>query len=563
MQTLVPDYLNIDFTTLITRIKSQLGSSEVFQDYNYEGSNITILIELLAYVGELNTYLLNKVAKNVHIDTADIYEAVNRNSRMMGYEPKGSISARATVSVSVTGSTPGHQYLLSPFTQIECPEELDDDGNTIKYSNVTSYTLAPTGANMAFSIETKQGEVADLTGYTGADLVENQLILPSNYAYDNDLDDIYPSLEVFVNDLKWTRVSDFYDELSALKTVDDVYMFVFDKYERAKLVFNSSRNVPASDASIALTVLASLGSKGNVAQGTITGIPTQFIYDSTDATWLDPSAITITNPDPGAGGADKETIASIKANAQAGLRSQFRNVTSTDFQNSLETRADVVQGNAWGEQDLTPSGAVQEFNKVYLSVIPDEWNTRTINVTYTPWTTSWDVSGAVMNPSGYNPLYERELKEYIEPRKMVSTYEVFKLPLLVYFSFEFGVRKKRTYNFENITADLKNKLIYYFRSANQDFGAVINFNDIVEYLLDTTEVSSDDTWDNIKGIRNLNLRDIEVNQTVNEYNTVGDYPHYIELSTAYDGENTLRRIQLGPRQFPILSSATVTISEEN
>jgi hypothetical protein len=555
--------LSIDFTTLITRIKQQLADSEVFQDYNYEGSNIAILIELLAYTGELNTYLLNKVAKNVHIESADIYEAVNRNSRMMGYEPKGSISSRGTVTVSVTGSTPGHQYLLNQFTQMECPDETDDDGNTIKYANVLSYTLEPTGSNMLFNIETKQGEVAELTGYKGSDLVDNQLLLPSNYAYDNDLDDEYPSLEVTVDDLKWTRVSDFYDELSALKTEDDVYMFIFDKYERAKLIFNSARNVPAADSAIALTILASLGSKGNVARGAITGIPTQFIYDNTNDTWLDPATTTITNDDPTTGGTDKESIASIKTNAQAGLRSQFRNVTSSDFQASLETRSDVIQGNAWGEQDVAPSGSVQEFNKVYLSVIPDDWDTRTINVTYEPWTTSWDTSAAIMIPSAYNPLYERDLKQYIEPRKMISTYEIFKLPRLVYISFEFGVRKKRTYDFDKISTDLKNKLIYYFRPEAQNFGSIINFNNIVEYLLDTNEVSADDTFNNIKGIRNLNLRDIETNVDINENNIVGDYPYYIELSTAYEGENQLRRIQLGPRQFPILSEETVTVSEEN
>ena len=563
MATLVPDYLNVDFTTLITRIKEQLATSEIFQDYNYEGSNFAILIELLAYTGELNTYLLNKIAKNVHIETADIYEAVNRNARMMGYEPKGAVSARGTVTVSVTGATPGHQYLLNSFTQLECPNELDSTNNSIKYANVINYTLEPTGANLTFDIEVKQGEVTKFSGYLGKDLIDNQLLLPSNYAYDNDLDDIYPSLELLVDNLTWTRVADFYDDLSALKNEDDVYMFIYDKYERAKLSFNSARNIPAKDSSIALTVLASLGAEGNVAAGSITGIPTQFLYDNTSDTWLPVDTITVTNPIATTGGQNKETITQIKANAQSGLKSQFRNVTTSDYQTHLETRTDVIQGNAWGEQDLTPSGAVQEFNKVYLSVIPDYWNARTINVNYEPWTVSWDASGSIMVPSGYNSAYETDLKNWVEERKMITTYEIFKLPKLVYFSFEFGVRKKRTYNFQDISTDLKNKLIYYFRAENQDFGSIINFNDILEYLLDTTNVSPDDTFTNIQGIRNLNLRDIEVNQTVYEYNTAGDYPYYIELSSDYTGENQLRRIQLGPRQYPLLHDTTVTVTEEN
>ncbi len=563
MTTLVPDYLNVDFTTLIARIKEQLAASEIFQDFNYEGSNFAILIELLAYTGEMNTYLLNKIAKNVHIETADIYEAVNRNARQMGYEPKGAVSARGTVSVSVTGATPGHQYLLNQFSQMECPDELDEDNNSIKYANVTNYTIEPTGATMDFNIEVKQGEVTALSGYLGKDLIDNQLLLPSNYAYDNDIDDDYPSLELLIDNLAWTRVAEFYDDLSALKNDDDVYMFIYDKYERAKIIFNSSRNIPSDDSTLDMTVLSTLGAEGNVAAGSIRGIPTQFIYNNTSDTWLPIDTITITNPLATTGGQNRETIDVIKSNAQAGLKSQFRNITTSDYQTHMELRTDVIQGNAWGEQDLTPSGAVQEFNKVYLSVIPDYWNARTINVTYEPWTTSWNTSGMIMVPSGYNNTYETDLKAWVEDRKMISTYEVFKSPGLVYFSFEFGVRKKRTYTFEDISTDLKNKLIYYFRSANQNFGSIINFNDILEYLLDTTEVSADDTFTNIKGIRNLNLRDLEINVTVYEYNTAGDVPYYMELSTEYTGENQLRRVQLGPRQYPILHEQSIVIAEEN
>ena len=57
MTTLTPNYLDIDFTTIITRIKEQLATSDTFQDYNYEGANFTIMMELFAYVAELNTQL--------------------------------------------------------------------------------------------------------------------------------------------------------------------------------------------------------------------------------------------------------------------------------------------------------------------------------------------------------------------------------------------------------------------------------------------------------------------------------------------------------------------------
>lgn len=207
MPQLVPDYLNIDYSTIISRLKTQLSETDTFADYNYEGANITILMELLAYIGELNVYFMNKIAQNIHIETADVYEMVNKNARQMGYEPQGPISARGTVTVSVTAAEAFHEYRLYEFTQILSTEEVDSEA--IAYSNTTTYTVNPTASSFEFDIEAFQGEVVTLTGYTGKDLIDNELLLPDNYSYDNDLDDEYPTIILTVNGAKWERVSDF------------------------------------------------------------------------------------------------------------------------------------------------------------------------------------------------------------------------------------------------------------------------------------------------------------------------------------------------------------------
>ena len=561
MSTLVPDYLNIDFTTIIERIKTQLADSDVFKDYDYEGANFTILMELLAYIGEMNVYLLNKIAQNVHIETADIYEAVNRNARQMGYEPKGSVSSRGTVTVTVSGVTPDHEYKISEYTQLESSEEYDSEA--IKFANTTLYSYTPTGTgDFTLDMIVKQGEITELTGYTGNDLVDNELVLPSNYAYDNDIEDDYPSLSLFVNGNKWVRLSDFYDDLSLLQDVQDVYQFVYDRYKRSKIVFSSSRSVPTADDIINLTVLKTLGSNGAVGTGTITILPTQFLYDVTDSSWVSNEFIAVSNASSTTGQADAEDADTIKSNAQTGLHAQFRNVTATDYISNLESRSDISVAQAWGEQDIAPSGNVNEFNKVYLSVIPTEWKSSTIGTADAWWNTDWNVSAAIISPSGYDTTWQSTLKSYIEPRKMISAYEAFELPDLVYFSFEFGARLKRLYSLALVQNDIKNKLIYYFRSANQNFNSVINFNDIIEYLLDTTKVSPTDNFDNIRGVRNLNLRDLDVNKTVYEKNSNNNYPQYVESATEYIGENQLRKIQVGFNQFPVLQSDAVVINEE-
>jgi hypothetical protein len=61
------------------------------------------------------------------------------------------------------------------------------------------------------------------------------LILPTEYGYDDDLSDDYPSIRVTVNDIQWTRLSDFYLDVLTPNS-DDVYMFIYDRYRRNKVV---------------------------------------------------------------------------------------------------------------------------------------------------------------------------------------------------------------------------------------------------------------------------------------------------------------------------------------
>jgi hypothetical protein len=117
MADFTPEYLSIDFLSLIEKFKTELRNSDVFRDYNFEGSNIAILMELNAYVSELNTFFINKVAKNTFLETADVYEAANRLARQQGYEPKGTRSARCTVQVSLSADS-GDVLRVLPWKQL-------------------------------------------------------------------------------------------------------------------------------------------------------------------------------------------------------------------------------------------------------------------------------------------------------------------------------------------------------------------------------------------------------------------------------------------------------------
>ena len=564
--TLVPQYLDMDFSTMKSRLKELLASNTTFQDYNLEGANVTVLMELVCYLGALTTYYVNQVAKNQYIDTADIYETVHMLSRLRAYNPHGYISSSTdlTVTVSLSGGTiesgavfAGDTIQLDAWKQIDCTSDVVDvDGNTVQFSTIEDTIITiPTSASgtYIFTVPVKQGTVYT-ESFTGDDIVDNIIYLPTyNFDYDDDIDDGDVSVELLVNGVLWTRISDFYDEVSGLLTEDNVYMMRYNKYKKYLIEFSSARNVPIVSDTITITLLKSAGTYGNTGTGKITTPETEFIYNQSSLLYVPNSTyVTVTNLTEATGGSDPELITDIKSSSTGSAHSQYRNVTKNDYIAHLEAKSNVDVANVWGEQEIAPSGDVLEYNKVYVTVIPTEWGTGTIEVSS---------SGDISVPTTFTTAYKVDLATYLEPRKMLCTYEEFSLPELVYFGFAIGIKIKRTYTFSTVANDVRNKLSYYFDTSNRGFGETISFTDIMEYILDTANVSSTDTFSGVKGIQTLIIRDINVlnGVTVNAYGSLL-YPRYAVAT--YSGDNTLRNIELDFDQFPAVSLTNCTFTQE-
>ena len=568
MSTFIPDYLNIDFSTFIQKLRDELSESPIFKDYDYEGSNISILIELMAYYGDLNTFFMNKIAKNVYMETVDVYENANRLARQQGYEPKGVRSARGTLTVTVSGCT-GESLKVKAWKQLDSSRSNIETGEAILYATTSSVEVSCSGSLTTISVPIRQGRIVEITNYTSEDIIQNELLLPENYAYDDDLSDSLPSMRMIITNEEWLRVADFYDDLIPLIS-DDVFMMVYDRYERTKILFNVSRNVPTDEDTIDVTLLDSFGPDGSVLADeegdTWTILDEDFMVEIDglgNETNVPTDQITISLSAGTIGASNPETIDEIRINSASALRAQFRNVTRVDYDAHLSSRSDIIRATAWGEQQTAPSGSIELYNMVKISVIPLNWETSTISTSSGIITTDWGVSGSTIIPQTYSSDWTTELLDYMQPRKMISAYEVFIIPELVYFTFDIGLRIKRTYDFNDVKNDTLAKLVYYFRPQNQSFNSIVNFNDIIEYVMDPTQVSDDSDFENIKGIRNFNLRDINSNFFIYEPNDINNYPYWVQPSSVMaTRDNRLRKVQLGMKQFPYLSSDTVKITQE-
>jgi len=587
---LIPEYLESDFASALAKNVDLLKQSDTFKDYNYHGANMTMILELLAYLTDFNSFHTNMVAKNVYMESANVYETVHALALLKGYYPKGYISAYTSITCDLKCNyidqqgnitnyiSNGDQLLIKPWQSLDIGKS-SINGDNIIYNttdeyiiNINNDEIPIINDTVSFEFFMKEGVIEELK-YTYKDIIDNEIILPF-HTYDHGTYPFtVPSISVYINDEEWSRVHDFYDDMSGLKEeYDEVYMFIYDKYKRYAIRFDTSRRVPSKTDIITVRLLNSKGPDGAIGKNVI-DMPSDInnfeIYNITKNIIVPSSQIIkFTNNYSSILGSLPEGVEDIKVSSRVNIHSQYRNVTAKDYRYHLEARTDVAKGSAWGEQEIDP-GNVLEYNKVYISVVPPEgidslFIPGTIDTQIVRWTEIDDISLSqdIEIPSSYNTDFRDDLLVYLEPRKMINAYEVPVLPKIVYFRFDIGIRVKRTYNYSDVRDDVRNKLIFFFNRTLRNFNEEISFMDLHNFIMDQSIVSEDDNFENIKGVDNLVLRELKTythslgsgnEEIVYEPNNNNLYPMYTYESFDSYIDNKLRTIKLGYDQYPMLA----------
>jgi hypothetical protein len=602
---LIPEYLESDFLSMKEKLINLLKNTDTFKDYNYEGANITLLLELVSYLGDFTNFYMNEIAKNVYPDTTNLYETTHSLVSQRGYTPKGYISAELDLKVTIKKYNDDNTIeYFNNNDQLYIPAWfpfntgiVNNNDEDIWYTTIRpeTITIPSSGAeeDISFFIPLKQGKPFVET-YNGNDLIDGNIILPFKnidmgiFPYDQEK----PSIIVYVNEEIWTRVDDFYNELSGLYINDNVYKLVYDKYGRYCIQFSTSRNMPNEESRIRVVLIESLGKNGTLGATFLNsdsgdnGIMKENVPVLIDRNWeiqdtpfaknitknleINSEQISYINESSSIHGSDPENIKLLKEGSEKIANAQYRNVTKSDYIGDIEKRSDIIKVNVWGENEIR-SENIFDFNKIYISVIPYNWTTYTIQTSAHEWIDPMvpDITQNINIPYEFHENFQNDIKEYIEPKKVLSTYEEFIIPNLVYFKFEIGILPKRMYNFNNITIDVRDKLEYYFDPLNRYFNEIIDFRDIHNFILDTTIKSSTKKFDNVRGINNLVIRDIVLYATHNEnpmeiFNLNEDNNFPMFSVNEYDDryENILKPIKLGLNQFPMLAKDMCIIINE-
>ena len=88
---------DLDFNNIKTNLKTFLQSQDVLKDYNYEGSALNVLLDILAYNTQYNAYYTNMVANEMFLDSAIQRSSVVSQAKLLNYIPQSSLSPAATI----------------------------------------------------------------------------------------------------------------------------------------------------------------------------------------------------------------------------------------------------------------------------------------------------------------------------------------------------------------------------------------------------------------------------------------------------------------------------------
>ena len=425
----------LDFDQIKTNLKSYLKQQSTFQDYDFEGAGLNILMDLLAYNTHYNAYYLNMVANESFLDTALLRESVVSHAKTLGYIPYSVTAPKSVINVTVeTGSTtPETATIPKGFT---FSSNLID---SVSYNFVTLNETKVTKSNTAFYFENLDVYEGSLVSYS-FNYVQNSnpksiFILP-NSAIDTS------TISVSVTPNSGNTATQVYNPVTEILDVDSTSLVYFLQESRDgnyEIYFGDDVIGKAliDGSIITVNYLVTNGTAGNKVNGFR---PASVIAGYTN--------ITVDVVNVAAGGSDRESVDSIKYSSSAQYATQNRLVTVKDYESYIKSHYPSVDSiSVWGGEDEIP----KVFGKVYIA----------------------------LKPKGNYFISETEkqriVDEIISPKAIVSVQTEIRDPEYLYLILENDVQydpKKTILTEEQIKTNIRQAVLNYNNTNLNKFGTI-------------------------------------------------------------------------------------------
>jgi hypothetical protein len=361
------NFSNLDFNQIKTTLKDYLRANSNFTDYDFEGSNLSTILDVLAYNTYITSYNANMVANEVFIDSATLRENVVALSRNIGYIPRSKKASRATVSFFVDASniTP----VPSSLTLRRGPVASTSGsfGNQSFIFSILEDITVPVFNNIATFEDIRIYEGSLLTNnFTFSSNNLNQRFILPNSGIDTDL------ISVVVRNNEQSTISVKYSLQDSLFDIDGeskVFFLQEIEDERYELIFGDGffgKKLEEGNF-INVNYITSNGDSANgISQFNFAG---RLTYNRNSVEYTVTSGISLlTTGLIASGGENIESVESIKKYAPRIYASQNRALTANDYETLIPAKIypETESISVFGGEELIPP----QYGKVFISIKP-------------------------------------------------------------------------------------------------------------------------------------------------------------------------------------------------
>ena len=351
-------FTNLDFASLRAQIKDYLRVNSEFADFDFEGSNFSTLIDLLAYNSYITAYNTNMAVKECFLDSATLRENVVSLARNIGYVPRSARSAQAVVNFSVDLSTNDTKILTLKAGQVALGVQA---GSNYIFSIPDDF-VATTGVNniAAFdNLKIYEGIYLEKTFQIDYSQPNQRFILPNANI---DATSIRVTVQSTTNE-----IYSLYNNILQVDSTSKLFLIQEIEDEKYEILFGDGiiGKKPPAGSIISVSYIVTNGKLGNGARNfSFVGI----LRDDTDATVTSGISVLRTSQ-KSENGDDIEDISTIKYLAPRIYSSQYRAVTANDYTGIIPfVYPNVDSVTAYGGEELDPP----EYGKVFISIKPKD-----------------------------------------------------------------------------------------------------------------------------------------------------------------------------------------------
>jgi len=432
----------LDFDGIKDNLKTFLSQQDEFTDYDFEGSGMSVLLDVLAYNTHYLGYNANMLANEMFIDSADLRSSVVSKAKQVGYTPTSATASKATIDVLVNNAS-GASLIMSRGTKFTTTV----DSQSYSFINNADVTITPTDGVYKFNnLTITEGSYLNYKYTVSTSDLDQRFIIP------NDNVDT-TSLTVKIQESSSDSTTNTYTlatGLTGLDSTSKVYFLQEVEGGRFEVYFGDGvLGKAVADGNIVIFDYV------NCNQDLPNGATT-FTLSGTIGGFSDATITTISNA---SGGSRPESISSIKYNAPRDYGTQDRAVTAEDYKvlvKSLYANAQAVQIYG-GEDAETPS-----YGKVFISIKAKSGSNLTTATKNSIVTSLKQYAVASVRP------------EIIDP-------ETTHITLTTTFKYD---SDKTTKDVSTLQTNITNAIVTYNNNTLENFVGVFRYSKLLETIND-------------------------------------------------------------------------------